>query len=85
LKPRSALIEELTLPELQAFRPEVVVIPVGSTEQHAYHLPYSTETWRVSEHCRRAAEVADAAGRRAVSVLMRVEISDWLYARSMTE
>jgi creatinine amidohydrolase/Fe(II)-dependent formamide hydrolase-like protein len=54
--PRSAMIEELTLPELQEFRPEVVVIPVGSTEQHAYHLPYGTDTWRVAEHCRRAAE-----------------------------
>jgi creatinine amidohydrolase len=63
---RSALIEELTLPELQAFRPEVVVIPVGSTEQHAYHLPYGTDTWRVAEHCRRAAEVANAAGARVV-------------------
>src|SRR5207247_10671299 len=62
----SALIEELTLPELQAFRPEVVVIPVGSTEQHAYHLPYGTDTWRVAEHCRRAAEVANKAGGRVV-------------------
>jgi creatinine amidohydrolase len=62
--PRSALIEELTMPELREFRPEVVVIPVGSTEQHANHLPYGTDTWRVAEHCRRAAEVANAAGGR---------------------
>jgi creatinine amidohydrolase len=63
---RSALIEELTLPELQEARPEVVVIPVGSTEQHAYHLPYGTDTWRVAEHCRRAAEWANARGGRVV-------------------
>jgi hypothetical protein len=64
--PRSALIEELTMPELRELRPEVVLIPVGSTEQHAYHLPYGTDTWRVAEHCRRAAEVANAAGGRVV-------------------
>jgi creatinine amidohydrolase len=64
--PRSALIEELTLPELQEFRPEVVVMPVGSTEQHAYHLPYGTDTWRVAEHCRGAAEWANARGGRVV-------------------
>jgi creatinine amidohydrolase len=64
--PRSALIEELTMPELIEFRPEVVMIPVGSTEQHANHLPYGTDTWRVLEHCRRAAEVANAAGGRVV-------------------
>jgi creatinine amidohydrolase len=64
--PRTALIEELTLPELQEFRPEVVLIPVGSTEQHAYHLPYGTDTWRVLEHCRRAAEWANERGGRVV-------------------
>src|SRR5215208_1383088 len=64
--PRSAMIEELTLPELQEFRPEVVVIPVGSTEQHAYHLPYGTDTWRVAEHCRLAAEWANERGGRVV-------------------
>ncbi len=63
---RSALIEELTLPELQEGRPEVVVIPVGSTEQHAYHLPYGTDTWRVTAHCRLAAEWANERGGRVV-------------------
>jgi creatinine amidohydrolase len=63
---RSAMIEELTLPELKEFRPEVVVIPVGSTEQHADHLPYGTDTWRVTAHCRLAAEWANARGARVV-------------------
>jgi creatinine amidohydrolase len=63
---RSAMIEELTMPELRELRPEVVMLPVGSTEQHADHLPYGTDTWRVAAHCRGAAEWANERGGRVV-------------------
>lgn len=43
-KPRVGILEEMTMPELVAFKPEVVVVPIGSTEPHGPHLPYCTDT-----------------------------------------
>ena len=41
----TCLVDELTLPQIRAFAPQVVVIPVGSTEAHALHLPWSVVLW----------------------------------------
>ena len=43
-QPRPGILEEMTLPEVEAFEPEIVVIPVGSTEPHGPHLPYGTDS-----------------------------------------
>lgn len=42
---RSARLDELTWPEIQAAaqRDTPVILPVGSTEQHGYHLPLCTD------------------------------------------
>ena len=45
--PRMGVLEEMTMDEVRAFDTEVVVLPVGSTEPHGYHLPYGTDTIRV--------------------------------------
>jgi len=52
------LLEEMTWPEVkEAVRSEaIVVIPVGSTEQHGLHLPLGTDTMISLEIVRRAAE-----------------------------
>ena len=44
-RPRSARLDHLTWPEIKAAaeRDAVVIVPVGSTEQHGYHLPLSTD------------------------------------------
>src|SRR6266487_6115200 len=68
LSPMRGQLDELTLPDLQAQLPEVVVIPVGSTEAHAYHLPYGTDTWRVEAHARRAVALANEQGARVVAL-----------------
>jgi creatinine amidohydrolase len=44
----SGILEEMTLEDVRAFRPQVVVIPFGSTEPHGPHLPYGTDTFEVS-------------------------------------
>ncbi len=51
--PRSAMIEDLTMPEVREFRPEVVMLPLGSTEQHGPHLPLATDTLLGDELARR--------------------------------
>lgn len=60
------LLEEMTIEEVQAFRPEVVVLPLGSTEPHGPHLPYGTDTYQVTRLSRLAVEQANRAGARAL-------------------
>lgn len=60
------LLEEMTIDEVRRFNPEVVVVPLGSTEPHGPHLPYGTDTFQVSRLCRLAVEQANRAGARAL-------------------
>lgn len=50
----------LTAPELRdlAERDAVVLVPVGSTEQHGRHLPTGVDDFLAAQVCRRAAEAA---------------------------
>lgn len=60
------LLEEMTLEDLQAFDPEVVVLPLGSTEPHGPHLPMGTDNFQVTRSCRLAVEQANRQGARAL-------------------
>jgi len=61
------LLEEMTVEEVRAFEPEVVVLPLGSTEPHGPHLPYGTDAFQVTRLCRLAVEQAN---RRDARVLL---------------
>lgn len=61
------LLEEMTVEEIRAFNPEVVVLPLGSTEPHGPHLPYGTDAFQVTRLCRLAVEQAN---RREARVLL---------------
>jgi creatinine amidohydrolase len=52
----------LRAPELRALaqRPAVVIVPIGSTEQHGPHLPTQVDCLLVGEVARRAARLASA-------------------------
>lgn len=60
----------LTAPELcdLARRDAVVLLPVGSTEQHGEHLPSGVDDFLAAEVCRRAAAVAPVPAVVAPSV-----------------
>lgn len=45
--------EELKWPDLKAIQSSVVLVPLGSIEQHGYHLPLATDTIIVSEIAQR--------------------------------
>ena len=60
------LLEEMTIDEVRAFRPEVVVLPLGSTEPHGPHLPYGTDTYQVTAVGRLAVQGANERGARAL-------------------
>ena len=56
------LLEHMTWPEAQAAfsrKPCVVVIPIGSTEQHGPHMPLGTDFLTAEEFARRLGERAD--------------------------
>ena len=60
------LLEEMTVEEVRGFRPEVVVLPLGSTEPHGPHLPYATDTLQVTRLARLAVARANRRGARAL-------------------
>lgn len=60
------LLEEMTVEEVRAFAPQVVVLPLGSTEPHGPHLPMGTDTWQVTRLCHLAVAAANGRGARAL-------------------
>lgn len=64
--PRMGILDEMTMDEVRDFQPEVVVLPVGSTEPHGYHLPYCTDAIRVRTTCEEATVRANAKGARVL-------------------
>ncbi|NKB68196.1 MAG: hypothetical protein GKR89_14135 [Candidatus Latescibacteria bacterium] len=60
------LLEEMTVEEIRAFDPEVVLLPLGSTEPHGPHLPLGTDNFQVTRLCRLAAERANDQGGRVL-------------------
>jgi creatinine amidohydrolase len=57
----SHCLADLAYPDIQAYlsRDDIVLIPLGSCEQHGAHLPLCTDTVTALEVARRAAEAAD--------------------------
>lgn len=60
------LLEEMTVEDVRAFEPEVVVLPLGSTEPHGPHLPMGTDVWQVTRLGRLAVEAANARNARVL-------------------
>ena len=60
------ILEEMTIDEVEAFDPEVVVFGIGSTEPHGPHLPYGTDTIQTEAVCRRAVTRANERGASAL-------------------
>src|ERR1700674_1559859 len=60
-RPTSHNLFDLAPPDLQWFleRSDIVLVPIGSLEQHGPHLPLGTDTITALEVSKRAAELAD--------------------------
>jgi len=65
-KRRLGILDEMTLPEVQAFDPEIVVIPCGSTEPHGPHLPYCPDTACLRDVAEGGTVLANGRGVRAL-------------------
>ena len=62
----SGILQEMTLDEVRALDPQVVVLPVGSTEPHGPHRPYGTDSYQVDAVCRLAVSLANVDGARVL-------------------
>lgn len=71
------LIEEKTLPELERIRLEVVVVPLGSFEQHGPHLPYNTDTLIAEGVSKFVAEKINAAVAPTITLGVSPEHMDF--------
>ncbi|MCL2641446.1 MAG: creatininase family protein [Phycisphaerales bacterium] len=60
------ILEEMTIDEIRAMRPEVVVLPLGSTEPHGPHLPLGTDTYQTTWVGRQGTIEANRRGARAL-------------------
>jgi len=61
-------LAELTLPQLRAHPPNVVVLPFAATEPHGGHLPYGTDTMQVEAIASRACQLACEQGANVVAL-----------------
>lgn len=63
---RIGILEEMTLDEVRAFDPEIVIVPIGSTEPHGPHLPYCTDTLLARHTAEGATVIANQADVKAL-------------------
>jgi creatinine amidohydrolase len=61
-------IADLTLPQLRADLPKVVVLPFGATEPHGHHMPYGTDVFETEAIAGRACELAREQGARVAAL-----------------
>ena len=59
-------LSHMRLPEVVEQQWEVALFPVGSTEPHAFHLSYGTDTVSVSRISRRAVKAANEQGAKVL-------------------
>ena len=64
--PISGILSEMTIEQVKKLDPEIVVLPVGSTEPHGPHLPYGTDTYQLNAICRNAVTAANKGGARVL-------------------
>ena len=62
----SPRLEDLTHPEVRARSIEVAVLPIGSVEPHANHLPYGTDAWAANIMAERVAAKANQMGAKVL-------------------
>jgi len=65
--PRPAgILEQMTVEEVRTFEPDILLVPLGSTEPHGPHLPYGTDTAIADRISQMAVERANSEGARVL-------------------
>jgi len=66
LVPAQGLLETMTISDVRSFQPEVMLIPLGSTEPHGPHLPYGADTFICDGITAEAVRLANGEGARVL-------------------
>ncbi|WP_435320924.1 creatininase family protein [Haloarchaeobius sp. TZWSO28] len=62
----SGILQEMTIEDVEALDPEIVVFGIASTEPHGPHLPYGTDTFQTDGLCESAVKQANERGARVL-------------------
>jgi creatinine amidohydrolase len=62
----SGILSDMTIEDVRALKPEVVLLGIGSTEPHGAALPYGTDFFIADGVCREAVKRANARGARVL-------------------
>ncbi len=62
----TGILEEMTIDQVRGLKPDVAVIPIGSTEPHGPALPYGTDSYRAEAIAYGATREANRQGGRVV-------------------
>jgi len=62
----TGILSEMVQADFRDFKPEVAVLPVGSTEVHGVHLPYGCDARNLDYLARAAVKAANEQGARAL-------------------
>ncbi len=62
----TGILEEMTIDQVRGLKPDVAVIPIGSTEPHGPALPYGTDSYRAEAIACGATREANRQGGRVV-------------------
>ena len=62
----SGILEEMTIEEVRAMKPDTAVVPIGSTEPHGPHLPYGSDTFLTKAVSEEAVRIAVRRGAGVV-------------------
>ena len=65
-KATPGILETMTIEQVRDFHPEVVVVPIGSTEPHGPHLPYGTDLFIAEAVTAEAVRLANAEDARVL-------------------
>lgn len=62
----TGILSEMVQADFDEFKPEVAVLPVGSTEVHGRHLPYAMDAMQMDAMTRMAVQAANERGGRVL-------------------
>ena len=85
---RMGILEDMTIEEVRSFGPEVVMIPIGSTEPHGPHLCYCVDTLNAKVKAEAATVKANERGAKVLCyptlpISLNVNFTGFPFALSM--
>lgn len=76
----SGILEEMTIDDVRSLKPNVGVIPIGSTEPHGPALPYGSDNFGTGHVCYGATRLANSRGAKVLCLpVQRISLNNNFY------